>query len=107
MIKTIALVSIGAVAALAIPSFASTASNTVSLTPGQINFINQLDRAGNTTLSSLMNTPGAIPIIKSASLACGNIPLQKKAVLALGGTEQDATYASLRFQTDFCSSTAQ
>lgn len=103
MFKSLAIASIGALSALTIPAIASIPKeNPISLNKGQIEFINTLDRAGGTTLSSLVNTPGANQIIKSATLACGNIELQKKSVIALGGTEKDAFYASKQFETKFC-----
>ena len=106
MIKNLALVSVGAIAAMAIPSFASgttqSVTEAVSLTPNQVEFVRQVDAGFGTKFSSLVNTPGANQIIKSASLACGNIQLQKQTIAAIGGTEVQANYSSRKFQSLFC-----
>jgi len=102
MIKNIALVFAGVIGAAAIPSIASTASETVTLTPGQIEFIRQVDKETNSNFSNLSSNPGSVQIIKSASVACGNVEFQKQFIYSAGGSKIDAEYASKKFETLFC-----
>ena len=102
MIKNIGLVLAGVIGATAIPSIASTASETVTLTPGQAEFIRQFDTATGRNFSGLAASPGAVPIIKSASIACGNVEFQKQFVYSAGGNEVQANYASKKFESLFC-----
>jgi len=110
MIKNIGLVLAGIVGATAVPSIASTAgeyisnsnANPVALTPGQVEFIRQFDTATGRNFSGLAATPGAITIIKSASIACGNVEFQKQFVVSAGGNQKQAEYASNKFETLFC-----
>lgn len=101
--KKIAIFLTGVVSSFIIPAVASTVSETVTLSSGQIEFIRQFDTATGRNFSGLaISTPGAIPIIKSASVACGNVELQKQTVFAAGGNEIQAAYASNKFETLFC-----
>lgn len=102
MIKNLGFIAAGALLTATIPSIASTTSESVSLTPGQIEFIRQFDYAAKTNFSNLANNPAAVGMIKSATIACGNIDLQKQTVYAAGGTESQANYASNKFETLFC-----
>jgi hypothetical protein len=102
MLKNLGFIAAGAVVASTVPSIASTATETVTLTPGQIEFIRQFDQATGRNFSGLAATPGAIPIIKSATAACGNTILQKQTVIAAGGNQVQADYASNKFETLFC-----
>jgi hypothetical protein len=101
--KKIAIFLTGVVSSFIIPVVASTVSETVTLSSGQIEFIRKLDSAsGTTNFSGLAKNPAAIPMIKSANVACGNIDLQKQAVYAAGGNQIQAKYASHNFETLFC-----
>jgi hydroxymethylglutaryl-CoA reductase len=102
ILKNVGFVAAGLIGATAIPSIASTATETITLTPGQIEFIRQFDYASKTNFSGLVQNPAAIPMIKSASAACGNLELQKQTVYAAGGNKADADYASNKFETLFC-----
>jgi hypothetical protein len=103
ILKNVGFVAVGLIGATAIPSIASTATETVTLTSGQIEFIRKLDSAsGKTNFRGLAENPAAIPMIKSATVACGNIDLQKQAVYAAGGNQIQAKYASHNFETLFC-----
>ena len=102
MIKNIGLVLAGVIGATAIPSIASTTSETVTLTPGQIEFIRQFDVATGSNFSGLAATPGAIPIIKSATLACGNVEFQRQVVFSAGGNQAQAEYTTNKFESLFC-----
>jgi len=102
MIKNLGFVLAGIVGATAVPSIASTATETVTLTPGQSEFIRQFDVATGRNFSGLAATPGAVPIIKAASVACGNVEFQKQFVFSAGGNQKQAEYASNKFQTLFC-----
>jgi len=110
MIKNIGLVLAGIVGATAVPSIASTAgeyvlnstANPVVLTPGQVEFIRQFDTATGRNFSGLAATPGAITIIKSASIACGNVEFQKQFVVSAGGNQKQAEYTSNKFESLFC-----
>lgn len=100
--KNLFFVFTGIISSLANPSFASTTPQSTNLTPGQIEFIRQLDFIAKTNFQELAKNPAVIPLIKSASLACGNISLQKQAVYAAGGNTSQANYASNKFETLFC-----
>lgn len=101
--KKVAVVLTVIASAFIIPAVVAAVSETVTLSSGQIEFIRQFDTATGRNFSGLaISTPGAIPIIKSASAACGNVELQKKTILALGGNLSDASYASNKFETLFC-----
>jgi len=110
MIKNIGFVLAGIVGATAVPSIASTAGhyvsestvNAVSLTPGQVEFIRQFDTATGRNFSGLAATPGATTIIKTASIACGNVEFQKQFVFSAGGNQKQAEYASNKFESLFC-----
>ena len=102
ILKNVGFVAAGLIGATTIPSIASTATETVTLTSGQIEFIRQFDSATGRNFSGIVATPGAIPIIKSASVACGNVELQKQTVFAAGGNQIQANYASNKFETLFC-----
>lgn len=106
MIKNAVLVLAGVIGATAVPSIASTASETVTLTPGQVEFIRQFDAATGRNFSSLAIQPTAVPIIKSASIACGNVEFQKQFVYSAGGNDAQAEYASKKFETLFCNNNA-
>lgn len=100
--KTLGLIASGAVLTATIPSIASTKTEAVTLTPGQIEFIKQLDSATGKNFSSLAKNPGAVSIIKSATVACGNVDVQKQFVISAGGNPSQAEYASKKFETLFC-----
>jgi hypothetical protein len=110
MIKNIGLVLAGIVGATAVPSIASTAgeyvsnsnANPIALTPGQVEFIRQFDVATGKNFSGLAATPGASTIIKSASVACGNVEFQKQFAISAGGNKKQAQYASDKFENLFC-----
>jgi hypothetical protein len=102
MIKNIGLVLAGVIGATAVPSIASTASDTVTLTPGQAEFIRQFDVATGRNFSGLAATPGAVAIIKSASIACGNVEFQKQFVFSAGGNQAQADYTTKKFESLFC-----
>lgn len=103
ILQNVCLVAAGVIGATAIPSIASTATDVASLTPGQLEFIRKLDNAsGKTNFRGLVENPAAIPMIKSATAACGNIDLQKQVVYAAGGNQVQAKYASYNFETLFC-----
>ena len=110
MIKNIGFILAGIIGATAVPSIASTAgefvsnsdANPVSLTPGQVEFINQFDTATGRNFSGLAMTPGAVAIIKTATIACNNVEFQKQFVISAGGNQKQAEYASNKFQTLFC-----
>lgn len=111
MVKNIGFILAGIVGATAVPSIASTAgefvsnsnANPVSLTPGQVEFIKQFDTATGRNFSGLVATPGAAAIVKTATVACGNVEFQKQFVISAGGNQKQAEYASEKFQTLFCS----
>ena len=100
--KSLGLIAGGAVLTATIPSIASTTTQAVTLTPGQIEFIKQFDYATGKDFSSLAKNPGAIQIIKSASVACGKVDVQKQFVISAGGNPSQAAYASKKFETLFC-----
>lgn len=110
MIKNIGLILVGIIGATAIPSIASTAgefvsssnTNSVVLTPGQVEFIRQFDFATGTNFSGLAATPGATAVIKTATVACNNVEFQKQFVASAGGTQKQAEDASNKFQKLFC-----
>lgn len=100
--KNLGFIAAGLIGATTIPSIASTATETVTLTSGQIEFIRQFDTATGRNFSGLAATPGAIPIIKSASIACGNVEFQKQVVYSAGGNKAQADYTSNKFESLFC-----
>ena len=103
LMKKVAIVLTVIASAFIIPAVVAAVSDTVTLSSGQVEFIRQFDSATGRNISGLaISTPGAIPIIKSASAACGNVELQKKTILALGGNLSDAYYASNKFENLFC-----
>lgn len=101
--KSLGLIASGAVLTAAIPSIASTTTEATTLTPGQIEFIKQFDYATGKDFSSFAKNPSAVPIIKSATVACGNVNVQKQFVISAGGNQSQAEYASKQFETLFCS----
>ncbi len=102
MIKNIGFVLAGIIGATAVPSIASTVSNSTDLTESQIEFIKQVDSETGSKFTNLLNTPGANTIIKTATVACGNVEFQKQFMFSAGGNEKDAEYASNKFETLFC-----
>ena len=100
--KSLGLIASGAVLTATIPSIASTSTEATTLTPGQIEFIKQFDYATGKNFSSFATNPGAVPIIKSATVACGNVDVQKQFVISAGGNPSQAAYASKKFETLFC-----
>ncbi|KGG24853.1 hypothetical protein EV13_2775 [Prochlorococcus sp. MIT 0702] len=46
----------------------------------------------------------AAPILKAATLACGDTNLQRRAILAIGGNAWQSDHAIDRVQTLFCNS---
>lgn len=102
ILKNFGFVAAGLIGATAVPSIASTATEVVTLTPGQLEFIQQFDYAANTNFRGLTGNPAAVPLIKSATAACGNKNLQIQTVYAAGGNKADADYASNKFETLFC-----
>jgi hypothetical protein len=106
--KKTALVIAGIAAALTLPAIASTqlsTNKTTTLLPNQVEFLKLVDIETGTNLSSLKNDPTTVLLVQAAGQACGNTELQRKAIIALGGTSADATYASQKFETVFCNST--
>lgn len=102
IIKSLGLLASGALLTATIPSIASTSSKVTALTPGQIQFIKQFDAATGKNFSSLSKNPGAVSIIKSASIVCGKVEIQKQFAISSGATKSQADYASNKFETLFC-----
>ena len=102
ILKNFGFVAAGLIGATAVPSIASIATESVTLTSGQIEFIRQFDTATGRNFSGLAATPGASTIIKSASITCGNVEFQKQFVISAGGNQKQAGYASNKFETLFC-----
>lgn len=100
--KSLGLIASGAVLTATIPSIASTTNEAVTLTPGQIEFIKQFDAETGKNFSNFTTNPSAVPIIKSANVACGKVDIQKQFIISAGGNSADAEYASNKFETLFC-----
>lgn len=108
MKKTALIISGIAAAAIAVPAIASTQTeqsvvHSAALLPNQVQFLQLVDKEAGTNLSSLKNDPTVIMLVQASARACNNIQLQRQVISALGGTQADATYASNKFQTVFCS----
>jgi len=94
--------------AVAVPVFASTQSaisQSITLLPNQVEFIQLIDKETGTNLISLKNDPTVIMLAQTSTRVCGNIQLQKQTILALGGNTLDASYASNKFENVFCKRT--
>ena len=102
ILKSLGLVASGALLTATIPSIASTTSEATTLTPGQIEFIKQFDAAAGKNFSNLTSNPGAVSLIKTASVACGKVEIQKQFAISAGATKTQADYASRKFETLFC-----
>ncbi len=104
--KTAFLFLACAVAVSAVPSIRSSIATPVreqfQLTTGQKEFIRQFDEAVGTKILPVASTAAAVPIVKAATLACGDISLQRQAVFAVGGNDLQADDAIARFETLFC-----
>ena len=88
--------------AVVLPGFASTISETFQLTPNQRGFIQEFDDAVGTKFLPIAETPAAVPFLKTALIACDNIPLQRQVLAAAGGSEAEIHYATDRFNRGFC-----
>ncbi len=100
--KSLGLIAAGTLLTATIPSIASTTSEATTLTPGQIEFIKQFDAATGKNFSNLTTNPGAVSIIKTATVACGKVEVQKQFAASAGATKSQAEYASKKFETLFC-----
>jgi len=88
--------------AVVLPGFAITAKGVSELSVGQTAFIRELDDALGSKFLEVATSPAAVPLVKSASLACGNTSLQHQALTAAGATAIQTTYAIERFENLFC-----
>ena len=94
---------VGLLAGAVLPSVASTpVRETFQITPEQRQFVGDFDAAFGTKFLPIAETPAAVPFLKTALLACDNIPLQRQVVAAAGGSEAEIQYALDRFNRDFC-----
>ena len=99
--KNIMLVLAGFTAGLLSPAVSTPVRDQLQLTTGQKEFIRQFDEALGTNVLPVASTAPAVPIVKSAMLACGNYDLQREAIFALGGNEWQSVDAMDRFDRLF------
>jgi len=104
--RLLRVVLAGVLAVTAIPSMrmsiATPVKKQLQLTTGQREFFRQLDEAVGTKLLPVALSISAAPIVKAATLACGDTTLQRRVILALGGTTSQADHAIDRFESLFC-----
>jgi len=100
------LVLFGMVAITAIPSIRSSIARPVrkqfQLTTGQKEFISLFDEALGTKILPVASNAAAVPIVKAATIACGDTALQREAVFAVGGNEWQANDVTQIFEKLFC-----
>tara|TARA_B100001964_G_scaffold185483_1_gene205722 strand:- start:69 stop:398 length:330 start_codon:yes stop_codon:yes gene_type:complete len=100
------LVLFGVVAITAIPSIRSSIATPVrqqfQLTTGQKEFIRQFDEALGTKILPVASSAAAVPIVKAATIACGDTALQREAIFAVGGNQWQANDATQKFEELFC-----
>ena len=96
----------GVVAITAVPSIRSSIATPVrqqfELTTGQKEFIRQFDEAVGTKILPVASSAAAAPIVKAATIACGDTALQREAVFAFGGNKRQANDATQKFDKLFC-----
>ena len=104
--KTGFLVLFGVVAITAIPSIRSSIATPFrqqfELTASQKEFIRQFDEALGTKILPVASSAAAAPIVKAATIACGDTALQREAVFAFGGNKRQANNATQKFEKLFC-----
>ena len=93
----------GFLAGVVVPSFATTSTETVHLTPEQSLFIQDLDDALGTKFHTLAETTAAVPFLQTAKIFCGNPSLTNQVVEASGKMKAEMQYALNRFDSAFCS----
>ena len=50
----------------------------------------------------MASSAAAVPIVKAATIACGDTALQREAIFAVGGNQWQANDATQKFEELFC-----